>query len=71
MKGVLPNREIMMAYISTQYKNLKGRKHIKTNIRKSCDMESHFNILRELPGPCLLHWATCAWCMSMKLTIEC
>ena len=40
MKGVLPNKKIMMAYISTQYKNMKGRKHIKANIRKSCDMES-------------------------------
>ena len=43
MKRILPNKKIMMAYISTQYKNMKGRKHIKTNIRKSCDMESHFN----------------------------
>jgi hypothetical protein len=34
MKGTLPNKEIMMTYISTQYKNLKGRKHIKTKIKE-------------------------------------
>jgi hypothetical protein len=34
MKVTLPNKEIMMAYISTQYKILKGRKHIKTNIKE-------------------------------------
>ena len=44
MKGILPNKKMMMAYISTQYKNMKGRKYIKANIKKSCDMESHFNI---------------------------
>jgi hypothetical protein len=26
MKGTLPNKEIIMAYISTQYKILEGRK---------------------------------------------
>jgi hypothetical protein len=34
MKEVLLNKDIMMVYISTQYKNLEGRKHIKTNIEE-------------------------------------
>jgi hypothetical protein len=34
IKGTLPNKEIMMAYISTQYKILKGRKQVKTNIKE-------------------------------------
>jgi hypothetical protein len=34
IKGTLPNNEIMKAYISTQYKNVKGRKQIKTNIKE-------------------------------------